>query len=51
MEKLKKSIRLRAWTEENGIANDEYIKKLYIPSRWNPPLASNETEEDLQRFE
>ncbi len=26
MEKLKKSIRLRVWTEENGIANDEYIK-------------------------
>ena len=53
LEKLKRSIRLKEWLEENGSNNnddDEYIPHLYLPSRWNPPPASNKIESKLQQF-
>ncbi len=53
LEKLKRSIRLKEWLEENGSSNnddDEYIPHLYLPSRWNPPPASNKIESKLQQF-
>ena len=32
MAKSKRSIRLKSWIKQNGIEEDDYIKKLYLPS-------------------
>jgi len=52
LKRLERSIRLKAWTTENEI-NDEgnnYIKNLYLPSTWHPPLASTEIENSITLF-
>ncbi len=50
-ERLKQTIRLKQWLTKNGInQDDEYIPSLYIQSNWNPPEASSETEDAINRF-
>jgi hypothetical protein len=52
MEKLKRSVRLKSRLEENPTDHEEnYNAKLYIPSHWQPPEASKNTEMSLILFE
>ena len=51
LDKLNRSVRLKAWLKEHPIENDEsYNPNLYLPSRWKPPEASNTIEQNLKTF-
>ncbi len=50
LEKLNRSVRLQAWIKENGASDEDYIPTLYMPSPWKSPPASDEIENNLQRF-
>ncbi len=45
------AIRLKQWLTEDEVNQDDgYIPSLYLPPNWNPPEASNKTEDAISKF-